>query len=71
MTTLSHSEVGKTIRVLQAQAGMTNEHLADRLGVSRQTITNYRNATDMKLSTLLEILLVFGIKPDQYFKEHF
>jgi len=68
MTPIFHSDIGKFIRVLQAERGMTNEQLADHLGVSRQTVTNYRNASDMKISTFVSVLSVLGAKPGDFFK---
>lgn len=68
MTILSHSDIGKFIRVLQAERGMTNEQLAKEMGVSRQTVTNWRNANDMKLSVFVSVLDVLGAKPGDFFK---
>jgi transcriptional regulator with XRE-family HTH domain len=62
-----HSDIGKFIRVLQAERGMTNEQLAKEMGVSRQTVTNYRNANDMKISTFITVLDVLGAKPGDFF----
>jgi len=63
-----HSDIGKFIRVLQAERGMTNEQLAKEMGVSRQTVTNWRNANDMKLSVFVSVLDVLGAKPGDFFK---
>ena len=65
--TTSHSDIGKFIRVLQAERGMTNEQLAKEMGVSRQTVTNWRNANDMKLSVFVSVLDVLGAKPGDFF----
>ena len=62
-----HSDIGKFIRVLQAERGMTNEQLAKEMGVSRQTVTNWRNANDMKLSGFVSVLSVLGAKPGDFF----
>ena len=62
-----HSDIGKFIRVLQAERGMTNEQLAKEMGVSRQTVTNWRNANDMKLSVFVSVLSVLGAKPGDFF----
>jgi len=62
-----HSDIGKFIRVLQAERGMTNEQLAKEMGVSRQTVTNWRNANDMKLSVFVSVLNVLGAKPGDFF----
>ena len=36
-------DIGKTIRVLREQKGLTQEELASRLFVTRQTLSNYEN----------------------------
>ncbi|RVU97642.1 XRE family transcriptional regulator [Coriobacteriales bacterium OH1046] len=36
-------EVGKTVRELRAEAGMSQEELAEKVFVSRQTISNWEN----------------------------
>ena len=38
-------------RMLRKQAGMSQEKLAERLGVSRQAITKWETELEMKLST--------------------
>jgi DNA-binding Xre family transcriptional regulator len=59
MTSLS--SIGQEIRVAQTKAGVSNRELAKRLGVSPQTVSNYRKATDIKLSTLREICTALGL----------
>jgi DNA-binding Xre family transcriptional regulator len=59
MTSLS--SIGQEIRVAQTKAGISNRELAKRLGVSPQTVSNYRKATDIKLSTLREICTALGL----------
>ena len=60
---ISHSnmDIGKEIRIAQARVGVTNTALAKALGVSRQTVSNYRKAEDIKLSTLNEICAALGL----------
>jgi DNA-binding Xre family transcriptional regulator len=59
MTCLSN--IGQEIRVAQTKAGITNRELAKRLGISPQTVSNYRKAEDIKLSTLAEICQALGL----------
>lgn len=60
MTCLSN--IGQEIRVAQTKAGITNRELAKRLGISPQTVSNYRKAEDIKLSTLREICKALGLQ---------
>lgn len=57
-----HSNIGQEIRVAQAKAEVTNRELAKRLGTSPQTVSNYRKAKDIKLSTLTEICKALGLQ---------
>lgn len=36
-------EIGKTIRNLRTESGMSQEELAEKVFVSRQTISNWEN----------------------------
>ena len=58
---ISHSSIGEEIRIAQVKAGITNRELAKRLGISPQTVSNYRKAEDIKLSTLAEICQALGL----------
>ena len=59
---ISHSSIGAEIRIAQVKAGITNRELAKRLGISPQTVSNYRKAEDIKLSTLREICKALGLQ---------
>ena len=37
------ANVGKNIRILRTKNGMTQDELAEKLFVSRQTVSNYEN----------------------------
>ena len=58
---ISHSSIGAEIRIAQVKAGITNRELAKRLGISPQTVSNYRKAEDIKLSTLAAICQALGL----------
>ena len=61
-------ELGKKIRQLRFKAGMTQEQLAERLGIAPQSVSKWENAVAMPDITLLPMLAeVFGISIDDLF----
>ena len=61
-------ELGKKIRQLRNKAGMTQEQLAERLGVSAQSVSKWENAVAMPDITLLPALSgAFGVSIDELF----
>lgn len=70
------ANVGKNIRILRTKKGMTQDELAEKLFVSRQTVSNYENGKSnpdidmlMKIAEVLDAdanALIYGIpvKPD-------
>ena len=70
------ANVGKNIRILRTKKGMTQDELAEKLFVSRQTVSNYENGKSnpdidmlMKIAEFLDTdanALIYGIpvKPD-------
>ena len=47
--------IGDRIATLRARLGLTQDQLADRLGVSRNTISAYESGRSAKLETLIKI----------------
>lgn len=75
------SNVGKNIRTLRASNGMTQEDLAEKLYVSRQTVSNYENGKScpdlQMLIKIAEVLntdvnaLIYGLpQPPERKKEY-
>jgi transcriptional regulator with XRE-family HTH domain len=61
-------EIGKRIRLLRSKCSLTQEQLADRLGVSAQAVSKWENAVTMPDITLLpELAGVFGVSIDELF----
>jgi len=61
-------ELDKKIRQLRFKAGYTQEQLADRLGVSPQSVSKWENAVSMPDITILpQLAEVFGITIDDLF----
>lgn len=74
---MNMANVGKNIKLLRKQKNMTQDELAGRLFVSRQTVSNYENGKSnpdiemlIKIAEILDVdvnILIFGIpvSPDK------
>ena len=61
-------EIGNRIKQLRYKASMTQEQLAEKLGLSAQAVSKWENAVAMPDITLLpEIAEIFGISIDELF----
>ena len=61
-------ELGKKIRQLRFKAKLTQEQLADRLGIAAQSVSKWENAVAMPDITTLPLLAeVFGVSIDELF----
>ena len=61
-------ELGKKIRQLRYKAGLTQEQLADKLGVGPQAVSKWENAASMPDITTLPLLAeAFGVSIDELF----
>ncbi len=61
-------ELGKKIRQLRFKAGLTQEQLAEKLGIGAQAVSKWENAIAMPdISTLPLLAEVFGISIDDLF----
>ena len=61
-------KIGNKIRFLRFRASLTQEQLADRLGVSAQAVSKWENAVAMPdISLLPELAEVFGVSIDELF----
>ncbi len=62
--------MGKQIRHLRTQSGMTQEELAGKLNVTRQALSNWeRDVNEPDLVTLKEICFLFGVHMDDFAEE--
>lgn len=53
------------INAEMARNGMTNKALADKLGVSEKTVTNWKTGkTDIPSTKLIEMSKMFGVTTD-------
>ncbi len=61
-------ELGKKIRQLRFKAGLTQEQLAEKLGIGPQSVSKWENAVAMPDITTLPLLAeVFGVSIDDLF----
>ena len=61
-------ELGKRIKQLRCKMGLTQEQLADKLGISPQSVSKWENAAAMPDITLLPLLSeIFGVSIDDLF----
>ena len=61
-------ELGKKIKQLRFKAGMTQEQLADKLGIGPQSVSKWENAVAMPDITTLPLLAeIFGVTIDDLF----
>ena len=61
-------ELGKKTRQLRFKAGLTQEQLADRLGIGAQSVSKWENAVAMPDITTLPLLAeIFGVSIDDLF----
>lgn len=66
MDTLTEQTFGQRLQTLRAAAGFSQEQLAERLDVARQTISKWElGASTPELSKLVELSELFGVSLDQ------
>ena len=61
-------ELGKKIKQLRFKAGLTQEQLAERLGIAPQSVSKWENAVAMPdITTLPQLAEIFGVTIDDLF----
>ena len=61
-------ELGKKIKQLRFRARLTQEQLAEKLGIGAQSVSKWENAVAMPDITLLPLLAeIFGVSIDELF----
>ena len=64
----SATPVGQTIRRLRKERGLTQEELAEQLGVTAQAVSKWENETGMPdISQIVPLASVFGVSTDVIF----
>ena len=62
--------LGEALKDHRLRCKMTQEFVAERLGVSRQAVSKWENGTsDPSTSNLLALAKLFGISPEELLKE--
>ena len=62
--------LGETLKEHRIRCHMTQEFVAEHLGVSRQAVSKWENGTsDPSTSNLLALAKLFGISPEELLKE--
>jgi len=63
---ICHSDLGKSLRVAQSRAGMSNVKLADQLKITKQEASRIRYLKDMKFSKVKELAALFELSVDEF-----
>ena len=67
---VSRESLGNVLREHRTKCKMTQEFVAETLGVSRQAISKWENGTsDPSTSNLIAIAKLYGISPEDLLKE--
>ncbi len=63
-----HIDIGARIKKFRLACSMTQEHLANRLGVSAQAVSKWESGTNMPdIQLLPDLSVIFGISIDDLF----
>ncbi len=69
MTAPTTARISNRIRALRGEAGMTQQDLADRIGVTRQTVNAIEgDKYSPSLEVAFRIAAVFGVSIDKVFR---
>ena len=64
--TILRRSLGEVLKEHRSRCGMTQEFVAESLGVSRQAVSKWENGTaDPSTSNLLKLAKLFGIPPEE------
>lgn len=62
--------LGETLKELRTERNMTQEFVAENLGVSRQAVSKWENGTSEPSTTnLIAIAKLYGIEPEELLKK--
>lgn len=67
---IDYEVISANLRSYRAKLGMSQEQLANTIGVHPETIRNYEHdSSKMSIKNLLKLAKVFKIKPYRFFME--
>lgn len=67
---LSDLEIGQKIRALRLQAGLTQEKLAEKLGITFQQVQKYeKGVTKVNLQKLQQLAKIMKVPPASFFDD--
>lgn len=67
---VTRESLGETIKAHRTRCKMTQEFVAETLGVSRQAVSKWENGTsDSSTSNLIALAKLFGISAEELLKE--
>ena len=53
--------IGERLKAYRVGASLSQDELATRAGISRRSITNLENGEDVKMSTVVKVLIALGL----------
>ena len=62
----SHFDVGKALQTAQIKKGIGSTELANRLGITKQQVSQWRYRSDAKLSLVVKICEAIDIPPLEF-----
>ena len=66
---ITRRSLGEILKEQRVQCKMTQEFVAERLGVSRQAVSKWENGTsDPSTSNLLALAKLYGVSPEELLK---
>jgi len=65
----SHFNFSKGLKLSMRKNGITPSELADRMNVSRQSVSNWRSRRDGKLSQIKDLSKAIGCDPVEFVKD--
>ena len=60
------SNVGECIRLAQAKTGVTSDEICKELGIQRQQLSRWRNASNNKVHTVERLAQMFTMTVDEF-----
>lgn len=70
MAKLFYIELGKRLKDIRIERKMTQQEVADRLGIARQNVSTYENGVKtLDIDTFYKICDIFNVDPNDVLKD--